>query len=115
MLKVRIEEYHNDNNFKHHLQTFTSFNALQRWVLGTMNVSSPKDWISFSSNPIFFRMQPDGPGWSYKIHLIEDQDGIIFSDGQHTAGQRHIADCVKRWLDDFKHELETPKFNFVNK
>lgn len=115
MLKVRIEEYHNDNNFSHHLQTFTSLDALKQWVLGTMNVSKPKDWISFSSNPVFFRIQPDGPGWSYKIHLIEDQDGIIFSDGQHTAGQRHIANCVKQWLDDFKQELEAPKFNFVNK
>ena len=115
MLKVRIEEYHNDNNFHHHVQTFASLDALKQWVLGRMHVSNPKDWISFSSNPVFFRMQPDGPGWSYKIHLIEDSDGIIFSDGQHTAGQRYIADCVKRWLDDFKQELETPKFNFVNK
>ncbi len=115
MLKVRIEEYHNDNNFKHQVQTFTSFDALKQWVLGVMHVSCLKDWISFSYNPIFFRMQPDGPGWSYKIHLIEDQDGIIFSDGQHTSGQRHIADYVKRWLDDFKQELEAPKFNFVNK
>ena len=115
MLNVRIEEYHDDNHFNHHIQTFASFDALKQWILGRMNVSNPKDWISFSSNPVFFRMQPDGPGWSYKIHLIEDHDGIIFSDGQHTAGQRHIADCVKQWLDDFKQELETPKFNFVNK
>lgn len=115
MLQVRIEKYHNDNNFNHTVYNCESLNALKEWVLKQMNVSTLKDWISFSSNPVYFRIQPDGPGWSYKIHLIEDQDGIIFSDGQHTAGQRHIADCVKRWLDEFKQELECPKFNFVNK
>ena len=115
MLKVRIEEYHNDYNFKHTVYNCSSLNALKKWVLEQMNVTHPKDWISFNTNPVYFRMQPDGPGWSYKIHLIEDEDGIIFSDGEHTAGQRHIADCVKQWLDNFKLELEAPKFNFVNK
>ena len=115
MLIVKIEEYHNDYNFHHHLRSFMSLDALKQWILDSMHVSNLKDWISFGSNPVFFRMQPDGPGWSYKIHLIEDKDGIIFSDGQYTAGQRHIADCMKQWLDDFKQELEAPKFNFVNK
>lgn len=115
MLKVRIEEYHDDHHFNHQIYNCESLNALKEWILKQMNVSNLKDWISFSANPVYFRIQPDGPGWSYKIHLIEDDDGIIFSDGQHTAGQRHIADCVVQWLDDFKRELETPKFNFVNK
>ena len=115
MLKVKIEKYHNDYNFDHMIYKFNSFFELKEWILKQMHVSDLKEWIRFSSSPIFFRMQPDGPGWSYKIHQIEDDDGIIFSDGQYTAGQKHIADCVKRWLDEFKQELETPKFNFVNK
>ena len=115
MLKVRIEKYHNDYNFDHMMHNFHSFVELKEWILRQMNVSNLKEWIRFSSDPIYFRMQPDGPGWSYKIHQIEDEDGIIFSDGQHTDGQRHIADCVKQWLNEFKQELEAPKFNFVNK
>ena len=115
MLTVKLEEYHDDNNFRYFSEHFNSFKELQNWIIHQMHVTDPKDWISFSTDPIYFRMQPDGPGWSRKIHLIEDEDGIIFSDGQNTAGQRHIADCVKQWLYEFKQELEAPKFNFVNK
>ena len=115
MLKVKFEEYHNDYNFHYFTERFNSLKELQTWVMSKMHVSCPKEWIRFSSNPIFFRMQPDGPGWSYKIHLIEDDDGIIFSDGEHTAGQRHIARCVVEWFDEFRCELDCPVFNFINK
>lgn len=115
MLKVKIEEYHNDNNFHYFTRDFNSLKELQAWVMSQMHVTVLKDWIWLDSKVAYFKIQPDGPGWSYKIHQIEDEDGIIFSDGQHTAGQRHIADCVKQWLDDLKQELEAPKFNFVNK
>lgn len=115
MLKVKIEEYHNDYNFRHFTQNFNSLKELQAWIMSQMHVTEPKDWISFSTDVIYLRIQPDGPGWSRKIHLIEDEDGIIFSDGQFTAGQRHAARCVVEWLKEFRCELDCPVFNFVNK
>lgn len=115
MLKVKIEEYHNDSNCHYFTQTFASLKQLQDWVMAQMRVTCVKEWIKFNTERIYFEMRPDGPGWSYKIRLIEDEDGIIFSDGQCTDGQKHIADCVKQWLNEFKQELECPKYNFVNK
>lgn len=114
-ITVRYEEYHNDNNFTHYKKDFSNLDHLKIWMKDQMNTTDLQKWITFSYQYPYIRLQPDGPGWSRKIHLIEDNDGIIFSDGDHTGGQSHVADCVKKWMDEFKKELENPTYNFVNK
>ena len=49
------------------------------------------------------------------IHQIEDEDGILFSDGEYTNGLSHCADCIKKWMEELKKDIKSPKFNFVNK
>lgn len=49
------------------------------------------------------------------IHQIEDEDGILFSDGEYTNNLDHCADCIKKWIEELKNDIKSPKFNFVNK
>jgi hypothetical protein len=115
MLKVKIEEYHNDNRFNYFIERFSSLEDLGKWIIKQMTVTDLSKWIRFSYKYPYITAQPNGAGWSYHIHLIEDDDGIIFSDGQCTNGQSFVASCVSKWLDDFKAEIIKPKFNFVDK
>jgi hypothetical protein len=115
MITVKYEEYHNDNHFFHHKKDFTSLEYFETWMKNQMYVSELDKWIRFSPDLGYMTMQPNGPGWSYDIHQIEDEDGIIFSDGRYTSGQKHVANCVKKWMSELKEKLKKPTYNFINK
>ena len=115
MITVKYEEYHNDNNLFHYKKDFANLDHFEIWMKDQMHVGEIDKWIRFNPDLGYLTMQPDGPGWSYHIHQIEDNDGIIFSDGYYTARQTHVADCVKKWMNDLKIKLKTPTYNFVNK
>jgi hypothetical protein len=115
MITVKYEEYHNDNCLFHRKKDFTSLDDFETWIKDQMRVDDLCEWIRFNPNVGYMEIQPDGPGWLYSIHQIEDEDGIIFSDGKYTARQKHVADCVRKWMEEFKKHIKSPKFNFVNK
>ena len=115
MIKVRIETYHSDHNFNYTDRKFQDLNALGDWINDQMRVSSKKEWIRgrVDEQVQYISIYPEGPGWSYKIHLIENEKGIIFSDGHLTENQCHAATCVRKWWSDFKVKINKPSYNFV--
>ena len=115
MITVKYEYYYNDNNFDHRKKDFANLDHFEIWIKNQMHVSKLDKWIRFCPDLGYMTMQPDGPGWSYHIHQIEDEDGIIFSDGQYTSGQKHVANCVRKWMEELEVKLKTPMYNFVNK
>lgn len=115
MLNVKYEIYYNDYNFSHRIEEFENLEHIEKWIYNKMHVSDLNKWIRFNHQPAYITIQPEGAGMSIHIHQIEDEDGILFSDGEHTNLQSHVADCVKKWMEAFKERLKAPKFNFVNK
>ena len=115
MITVKYEYYYNDNNFSHRVEKFEDLNHLEKWIYNKMHVSDYEKWIRLNHNPSYITIQPDGPGMNLHIHQIENEDGILFSDGEYTNQQTHCANYVKIWIGEFKERLKTPKFNFVNK
>ena len=80
-----------------------------------MHVSGYEKWMILNSNPVYISIQPEGPGMVLHIHQIEDEDGILFSDGEYTNDLDHCADCITKWIEELKKDIKSPKFNFVNK
>ena len=115
MITVKYEHYYNDNNFSHRVENFEDLTHLEKWIYDKMHVGELSKWIRFNYDPAYITLQPEGPGLNVHIHQIEDEDGILFSDGEYTNLQSHVADCVKQWMCEFKERLKAPKYNFVNK
>jgi hypothetical protein len=116
MIKVKFEKYHSDLNFTRPCKTFENLEALGDWILEQMNVSSAKDWIygRMDDKMKYITFYPEGPGWNYKVRLIENENGgILFSDGDLTEDQQHAAKSVCEWWEKFKASLEKRTFNFV--
>lgn len=115
MITIKYELYYSDYNFSHRVENIKDFETLKRWILERMHVKNLIKWINFNYDPIYISFQPEGPGMTIHIHQIEDEDGILYSDGEYTNNQSHIADCVKNWMISFKQELNAQTFNFINK
>lgn len=49
----------------------------------------------------------------YAIHKIENRDGIIFSDGEYTGGQKYWNDEAKDICHMLLENKECPVYNFV--
>ena len=45
--------------------------------------------------------------------MMENDKGIIFSDGKRTCKQCHWNDEVKKWLTNLEQRRKQPKFKFV--
>lgn len=48
--------------------------------------------------------------WIYKI---EDEEGIVFSNGRYTAGQKHCSKKVKEWLEKCNEMTKKKEYVFV--
>ena len=115
MLTIKYEIYYNDYNFPHRIEKLKDLNEVKKWIYGQMHVSEYEKWIRLNYNPVYISIQPEGPGMVLYIHQIEDEDGILFSDGEYTNNLDHCADCIKKWIEELKNDIKSPKFNFVNK
>lgn len=48
--------------------------------------------------------------WIYKI---ENENGILYSNGRYTDGEKFCAKIVEDWLMDCRNKMENKKFSFV--
>ena len=124
-MKVIFEKYTNDYNRKSETKTFTSLTELENWIFGQMQQDYSRNryamWFPLPESVKKYKR--DGPGsiefrpcyggediW---IHQIESNDGIIFSDGRFTSGQKHWTIDVQNWLVHCEQRRKNPKFNFA--
>ena len=115
MITIKYEVYYNDCNFFHRVEKLKDLNDFKEWIYKKMHVKEYEKWIRLNSDLVYITIQPEGPGMEINIHQIEDEDGILFSDGQYTNGLDHCADCMKKWMEELKKDIKSPKFNFINK
>lgn len=117
MFKIKYEEYHNDYDRKNHEKKFLYLSDLEEWIFGQMQRDYTKDRmvLYFPGKDIGGRVefQPVCGGATFWIHLIEDNDGILFSDGTYTAGQKFTHGDIQEWFDHCRERQEHPKFRFV--
>lgn len=123
MLKIKYEQVSpvNDENNKHLEKSFISLETLENWIFDQMS----QDYTGDSKAMSFPRLaSPNGPscisftptctGEKYCIHQIENGIGIVFSDGTHTAGQKHWSKDIQTWLTHCEERRRNPTFNFIN-
>lgn len=125
MLKVKYERYWNDFIRKNEEMSFLSLEGLEEWIFGQMKQDYSKNQFAMSfptpekaerigeSGPWEIEFKPESCGESFWIHLIQSEQGIIFSDGRFTAGQKHWSAEVQNWLRHCEERRKAPKFDFA--
>ncbi len=126
MIKIKYERYWNDFIRKSEVKSFSDLDELEEWIFGQMQQDYTKNQfvMSFPTPEKEKRIQANGP-WrieftpkygeeSIWIYQIESCNGIIFSDGRFTAGQKHWSKEIREWLTHCDKRRQQPKFNFYD-
>lgn len=120
---VKGEEYICDYNRKPFVKTFTSLSAIEEWLFGMMQWSYA-DHMCFPNKksernfpperlPYTIEINPSPRGANVWIYMISSSNGIEFSSGKLTEGQRHWSERMKSWLNHCEERKTAPKFNFA--
>lgn len=122
MIRVFYEKYWNDFIRKSEEKSFEDLKEVEEWIFGQMQ-QPYKNAMSFPTPAKCERIHANGPweieftpsfnGPNFWIHQIENSNGIIFSDGKRTNGQRHWSKAVQEWLVCCDERKLTPKLTFV--
>lgn len=105
-------------------KTFSDLDELENWIFnqmkqdynkyGAMTFPTLKFYNKYGfSGPGRISFQPEYGDADIWIHKIESSQGIIFSDGTYTSGQKHWSRQVQEWLQHCDDRKRAPKFNFV--
>ena len=122
MLKVKFEEYFNDNNRRFFDKSFNTWEEFQEYVL------------SYSVSDFFLKERSTFPKkkngkmihyvWSINkgmhhcqflnIHLIESNRGIEYSYGTFTNSMNHISTKAMKIVENLLNEINRSEFNFID-
>lgn len=121
MITVKYEEYWNDYRRKDHLKVFGSLTSLENWIFDQMQQKYQNNNLALyfpkKGNPNFpgrIDISPVYGGPCLWIHLIENERGIIFSDGKLTCGAKHASKQVVEWLEHCTARRDNPNFCFAD-
>lgn len=128
MIRVYYEEYHCDYYRKDHEQDFFDLDDLKKWIFNQMQQDYSDKMrgpyvLSFPTPEKAEKIGAEGPweiefipkagGPRYWIHLIKQNERIMFTDGKITAGQRHWSKEVQEWLSQCHAQQFSPQFDFI--
>lgn len=127
MFTVYYERYWCDFMRKQEEKTFYSIQELEDWIFGSMRRNYDDSLAMFFPTPEILKNIGDDPGKpsriefkpsasseTYWIHEIDGPNGIEFSDGTRTSGQKHWSRNVREWCIRCDKKRKSPKFNFVD-
>ena len=120
MLRIYYEEYYNDYHRKDLNRSFSTLKELENWIFGQMQQDySDKEngWTKMyfpRKEPTQFEFTPKRGGPSIWIHRIDNEHGIVFSDGRFTGGKKHWSSEIRQWLKQCHERQYNPHFNFVD-
>ena len=120
MLRIYYEKcncgYHGDEEEK----SFSSLVELENWIFYQMR----QDYSDVDSGwyAMFFPNKeidticftPVRCGSVFRIHRIDNEHGIVFSDGRFTGGKKHWSSEIRQWLKQCHERQYNPHFNFVD-
>lgn len=120
MIKVTYERYHNDyTRMENQEATFGTICELVDWVRRQAN---PRDgiygfnYLKTKDPEDIHRIEFSQRGEFYDttwIHKIENENGIIFSDGRYTSRQVHCGSTGEEILRRIK-AIRDEQYNFVD-
>lgn len=121
MIKIYYDEYLNDFcHKKGQTKTFSDLGELKNWIFGKMKQPYDTPYAMYFPDPRKKDQEPSSIDFQeYRgsmqvwIHQIQNENGIIFSDGTLTSGQKHWNDEIKNWLIECNEFKKKPTFNFV--
>ena len=119
MIKIKYERDKNGRSRQHLEKTFSGLKDLENWIFEQMERHySIDDYAIHFPNPDpmletppYIVFQPVYAGDVYRIHQIENNENIVFSDGTHTDGQKYWSEEIQQWLAECKkNRRKNPKF-----
>lgn len=125
MIKILYQEYYSDLMCQEKTKTFYSLNALKDWIFQQMVQPYDRKFAMFFPLPkTMERIARTGPcsielctgsssGLIIRIDQIENEIGIIFSDGKHTSGEKYWNEEIKGWLEECEKFRIHPSFKFA--
>lgn len=117
MIKITYENHYN-YIYKEQCLTmsFQSLEEFKEWlksnIVGNINTSDYL-WWPHRKNDCFISYSIRGKGNCY-INLIENEKGIIFSDGKYTSNKTHMSNQFFEWCQEQIKEQEMTQYNFVD-
>lgn len=125
MYKIYGEVYCNDFTRKNFEMRFSSLDDIYRYMERISRGFNSKysNWFKsenkdYSENSdeisyISARSYEHGRYESFWIKKIENENGIVFSDGEYTKNQKFCSKKVNQWLSECQHRMKNSKPNFV--
>lgn len=121
MIEIKIERYVTGSARTYLKKQFRDLDELERWIFdqmwerysNAMYFPTPTDKWNENCFPKAIEFCPIGGETVFYIHLIQNENGILFSDGICTFGKRHCSKNVQEWLIRCKDLAENPVFNFI--
>lgn len=122
MIKVKFEEYFNDNNKRFFDKSFDTWEDFQEYILGySVSDFFLKERSTFpkkENGKLVHSVWEINKGMHYcqflNIHLIESDRGIEYSHGTFTNSVKHISDKTMDIIEDCLERINRTEFNFVD-
>ena len=116
MIRITYTEYYNDYCKYSHEANFRDLTDLENWIFKQMKQKYQNNYyvMYFPETPSRILFAPESTGAKNWIHLIENERGIIFSDGKMTNGLKHQSEEVRQWLIHCNQRQNQPTYNFVD-
>ena len=123
MLKVYGEHYVNDHNRRNVVYKFTDLAELEEWLFDqpeacyNMRFSVYKKGKNPAYSDLPFSINiclNKNRGVELWIHRIDNEEGIIFSDGVMTNGRKHWSKKVEDWCRHCDERWRKPTFIFID-
>lgn len=100
MITVRYEIRVNDYTRTFAVVYFPAMASMEGWMFDQM-IADMRESMHFpNGDDLSWRFTPEMGKPEYIIHEVRNDSGILFSDGQFTDGQKHIAKSVVRFAED---------------
>ena len=121
MLIVTYESFSNNYNQNKETKTFENLDEFAKWLysvaeLWSLNKSEQHPNVFFSTKEISaenIKVKTYG-GYTYWHFCIEDtQEGIIYTSGKFTYGQKHCSTSFMEWLKKGERGELQPKLKFA--
>ena len=113
MITAKIVKYYNYYNQTAFNKKFENLDELADWIF---DQKPGCDYLTFPTNKYGkwyeISVHPYYGGYTYWIHQINSETGIIFSSGKYTAGKDFCAEKVQEWLQKCEERKKYPSFNF---
>lgn len=126
MITVKGEHYYNDYTREYFEKDFYDFDSFFEWAKQVSNnfnsrygnyfphvIRNARDDGSTEVGRISF-VDDANKGWDYFIYEIDNENGIVFSNGVKTGGKKFVARKVEELFIKYSEQIKNIKVpNFV--